>query len=79
MAIFFSLNIVFFLVVFLFVFVVFTGCISCVFVPLLPSSLVLFIFGAGFVGIFWRAGSYFPCVCVAPLCGVSGRYNLFEC
>ncbi len=25
----------------------------------------------------WRAGSYF--LCGAPLCRVSGRYNLFEC
>jgi hypothetical protein len=26
----------------------------------------------------WRAGSYIFCVCVAPLCGVPGRYNFIQ-
>jgi len=42
-------------------------------------SLVLFILGLNLWELFWRAGSYIFCLCEAPLCGVSGRYNLFEC
>ena len=43
---------IFFLVRFLFIFIVLSGGVSCVFVHLLLSSLVLFTFGAGFVGTF---------------------------
>jgi hypothetical protein len=39
----------------------FVGGVSCVFIHLLRSSLVLFILGVlGPRGFFWRAGSYFP-------------------
>ncbi len=48
------------------------------FVPLL-FPLVLFILGLNLWELFWRAGSYFFCLCEAPLRGVSGRYNLLEC
>jgi hypothetical protein len=40
--------------------------------------LVLFILGLDLWELFWRAGSYIFCLCEAPLCGVSGRYNLLE-
>ncbi len=39
----------------------------------------LFILGLDLWELFWRAGSYIFCLCEAPLCGVSGRYNLLEC
>jgi hypothetical protein len=45
MVFFFSLNIVFLLVGFSFFFVLFVGGVSCVFIHLLRSSLVLFYFG----------------------------------
>jgi hypothetical protein len=62
-----------------FFFFLFVGGVSCVFIHLLRSSLVLFILGLlgprGFSGwpghIFLLRG--------APLCGVSVRYYLFEC
>jgi hypothetical protein len=62
-----------------FFFFLFVGGVSCVFIYLLHSSLVLFILGVlgprGFSGgpghIFLLRG--------APLCGVSVRYYLFEC
>jgi len=62
-----------------FFFFLFVGGVSCVFIHLLRSSLVLFILGVlgprGFSGgpghIFLLRG--------APLCGVPVRYYLFEC
>ena len=42
-------------------------------------SLVPFILGLNLWELFWRAGSYIFCLCEAPLCGVLGRYNLFDC
>ena len=56
----------------------YSGSVLCVFVHLI-LSLVLFILGLDLWEFFWRAGSYFSCLCEAPLCGVSGRYNLLEC
>jgi hypothetical protein len=57
----------FLLVRFLFFLVVFTGGVSCVFVHLLPSSLVLFILGAGFLGIS-LAGRVIFSFCVGLRC-----------
>jgi hypothetical protein len=59
--------------------VIFVGGVLCVFIHLLLSCLVLFIlavlgpreFSGGPGHIFLLRG--------APLCGVSVRYNLFEC
>ncbi len=36
-------------------------------------------FGAGFVGTFLAGWVVNFCLCEAPLCGVSGRYDLLEC
>ena len=58
---FFSLNIVFILVGFSFFFVVFVGGVLCVFIHLLVSCSVYF-GRSGSLGVFWRAGSYFPSV-----------------
>jgi hypothetical protein len=91
MASFFSLNIVFLLVGFFFVFVLFVGGVSCVFIHLLHPSLGLFILGVlGPWGFLWRAGSSFFCVglrCVecrsgtiylsASLEWVAGLYRFF--
>jgi hypothetical protein len=61
MSFFFSLNIVFLLVGFFFV--LFVGGVSCVFIHLLRSFLVLFILGVlGPWEFLWRAGSYFSSV-----------------
>ncbi len=79
MVFFSSLNIVFFLVGFSFFFVLFVGGVSCVFIYLLRSSLVLFILGVlGPRGFSGRPGHIFL-LRGAPLCGVSVRYYLFEC
>ena len=44
-----------------FFFVIFVGGVSCVFIHVLRSSLVLFILGVlGPWEFLWRAGSYFP-------------------
>ena len=78
MAFFFSLNIVFLLVGFYFVFVLFVGGVSCVFIHLLHSSLGLFILGVlGPWGFSGGPGQVFLLL-GAPLCGVSVRYYLFE-
>ncbi len=38
-----------------------------------------FFFGAGFVGTFLAGRVIGFFLCEAPLCGVSGRYDLFKC
>ena len=76
MVFFFSLNVVFLLVGFSFFFV---RGVSCVFIHLLRSSLVLFILGVlgprGFSG----GPGLFVLLRGVPLCGVPVRYYLFEC
>jgi hypothetical protein len=68
MVFFFSLNVVFLLVGFSFFFV---RGVSCVFIHLLRSSLVLFILGVlGPRGFFWRAWSYFPSAWGSAVWGV---------
>jgi hypothetical protein len=68
MSIFFSLNIVSLLVGFSFFFLVYVGGVLCVFIPLLHSSLVLFILSVlGLWEFLWRAGSYFSS-CVGLRC-----------
>jgi len=79
MSFFFSLNVVFLLVGFSFFLFLFVGGVSCIFIHLLHSSLVLFIFGVlGPWGFSGGPGHAFL-LRVAPLCGVSVRYYLFEC
>ncbi len=78
MSFFFSLNVVFLLVGFSFLFL-FVGGVSCIFIHLLRLSLVLFILGVlgprGFSG----GPGHFFLLRGAPLCGVSVPYYLFEC
>ncbi len=47
----------------------------CLFITFILFCLFL---GLDLWELFWRAGSYIFCLCEAPLCGVSGRYDLFE-
>ncbi len=54
-------------------------CKRCVFIHLLHLFLVLFTFWyAGSVRIS-LAGRVIYFLCGTPLCGVPGRYNIFEC
>ncbi len=48
----------------------------CPFITLISCSVY---FGAGFVGTFFGGPGRIFCLCEAPLCSVSGRYDLFEC
>jgi hypothetical protein len=73
----FSLNIVFFLLVE--IFHLFSSYLSAVCAcPFITLVSCLFYFGcAGSVGIF-LAGRVIYFLCGTPLCGVPGRYNLFD-
>jgi hypothetical protein len=72
-------NIAFFLVGFSLFSVVFVGGALCVY----PFITLVYIFCLFWVC--WVSGSFSGgpgqifLLCVAPLCGVSGRYSLFEC
>jgi hypothetical protein len=78
MAFFFSLNIDFLLVGFSF-FVLFVGGVSCVFIHLLHSSLILFILGVLGPRVFSGGPGHIFLLRGAPLCGVPVWYYLFEC
>ena len=55
-------------------------CFVCVFIYLLRSSLVLFILGVlGLWGVSSGGPGHIFFLRGVPLCGVSVRYNLFEC